>query len=409
MEPREYMNFLRDQAHEWSRQDTPAHAFTEAEVVAVYLTTAKVQRPGFDADNTYYPCIAPYSPKIGDKVLCAMTERGLYIMGRANRGGNGDVTTDLYAPLDAPRLSGEATADTPDPLDYSNKIATTAHVKDALISAPSITDPRVTNASVAGTWNAEAGAVVTLSSATSVSVPSPASGAHAVNRTYLEGNYTNSSTIGSTYAPLASPTLTGTPSAPTPTGGDNSTKVATTAFIQSALGGYSTTSHNHTGTYAPLASPALTGTPTAPTAGGGTNTTQIATTAFVTSALGGYSTTSHNHSGVYLPIGGGTLSGSLTGTTFYPGSQSSRYIDANSTQLFQQLSSTNGSDEWVVKSSTPAIVFGIASNGAVKVKADATSGIATGYTTLGSLTGRWAIYNDSGSLVGYIPVYTSIT
>lgn len=36
---------------------------------------------------------------------------------------------------------------------------------------------------------------------------------------------------------------------------------------------------------APLASPALTGTPTAPTAAGGTNTTQIATTAFVQAAL----------------------------------------------------------------------------------------------------------------------------
>ena len=38
-------------------------------------------------------------------------------------------------------------------------------------------------------------------------------------------------------------------------------------------------------TYAKLASPALTGTPTAPTAAVGTNTTQIATTAFVQNAL----------------------------------------------------------------------------------------------------------------------------
>lgn len=37
--------------------------------------------------------------------------------------------------------------------------------------------------------------------------------------------------------------------------------------------------------YAPLASPGLTGTPTAPTASSGTNTTQIATTAFVKSAI----------------------------------------------------------------------------------------------------------------------------
>jgi hypothetical protein len=35
---------------------------------------------------------------------------------------------------------------------------------------------------------------------------------------------------------------------------------------------------------APLASPALTGTPTAPTAAPGTSTTQLATTAFVTAA-----------------------------------------------------------------------------------------------------------------------------
>lgn len=38
-------------------------------------------------------------------------------------------------------------------------------------------------------------------------------------------------------APVASPTFTGTPKAPTPTGGDDSTKIATTAFVQAALGG----------------------------------------------------------------------------------------------------------------------------------------------------------------------------
>ena len=40
-------------------------------------------------------------------------------------------------------------------------------------------------------------------------------------------------------------------------------------------------------TYATLASPAFTGTPTAPTAASGTNTTQLATTAFVNSAISG--------------------------------------------------------------------------------------------------------------------------
>ena len=44
--------------------------------------------------------------------------------------------------------------------------------------------------------------------------------------------------------------------------------------------------NNIASTYAPKASPALTGTPTAPTAAAGTNSTQIATTAFVTNAVG---------------------------------------------------------------------------------------------------------------------------
>ena len=38
-------------------------------------------------------------------------------------------------------------------------------------------------------------------------------------------------------APLASPALTGSPTAPTQTGGDNSTKIATTAYVDAAGGG----------------------------------------------------------------------------------------------------------------------------------------------------------------------------
>lgn len=71
-------------------------------------------------------------------------------------------------------------------------------------------------------------------------------------------------------APLNSPALTGTPTAPTATGGTNSTQIATTAYVQGELS-----------TKANLASPALTGTPTVPTAAVNTNTTQAASTAFV--------------------------------------------------------------------------------------------------------------------------------
>ena len=50
---------------------------------------------------------------------------------------------------------------------------------------------------------------------------------------------------------------------------------------------FSTTVTNSLATKAPLASPSLTGTPTAPTASSGTNNTQIATTAFVQAAVTG--------------------------------------------------------------------------------------------------------------------------
>lgn len=113
----------------------------------------------------------------------------------------------------------------------------------------------------------------------------------------------------SQYAPKASPTFTGTPKAPTPAVGNNTTQLATTAFVQAALKAvingapatldtlkeiaaainndpkFSTTINNALALKAPLSSPALTGTPTAPTAAQSVNNTQIATTAFVKSAI----------------------------------------------------------------------------------------------------------------------------
>jgi hypothetical protein len=104
-------------------------------------------------------------------------------------------------------------------------------------------------------------------------------------------------------APLASPALTGTPTAPTAAADANSTQLATTAFVVgqaasatpvmdgSAAAGASTryarADHVHPAdtSKAPLASPAFTGTPTAPTPAAGDNSTKIATTAFVVATL----------------------------------------------------------------------------------------------------------------------------
>lgn len=89
----------------------------------------------------------------------------------------------------------------------------------------------------------------------------------------VDGNFKSLNDDLATKAPISSPALTGTPTAPTATAGTNTTQIATTAFVETA-----------TSSLAPKASPALTGTPTAPTATVGTNTTQIATTAFVSTA-----------------------------------------------------------------------------------------------------------------------------
>lgn len=116
------------------------------------------------------------------------------------------------------------------------------------------------------------------------------------------GNVTNESKT----TMFTSPALTGTPTAPTAAGGTNTTQIATTAFVQSGLSGKANTSHTHaisdtTGLQgaldakAPLASPTFTGVPAAPTATAGTNTTQVATTAFVTTGLATKANSTHSH------------------------------------------------------------------------------------------------------------------
>lgn len=110
-------------------------------------------------------------------------------------------------------------------------------------------------------------------------------------------------------ANLASPTFTGIPKAPTPVATDNTTQLATTAFVQAvvaalvngapgalnelnelaaAMGNdpnFATTMLNALALKAPLVSPALTGNPTAPTPAADDSDTSIATTAFVRAAM----------------------------------------------------------------------------------------------------------------------------
>lgn len=185
-------------------------------------------------------------------------------------------------------------------------------------------------------------------------------------------------------ANLASPTFTGTPKAPTATAGTNTTQIATTAFVQTALTNAenvfvavtSTTAYadvaaavtsgkavfvidtlnsDHTiipysafatennsyvfsgmigdvrrsvwvlpnstwnsnsTTLAALASPAFTGTPTAPTATAGTNTTQVATTAFVKTAIDNAVTSVYRYKGSVATAASLPSTGQVTGDVY---------------------------------------------------------------------------------------------
>jgi hypothetical protein len=166
-------------------------------------------------------------------------------------------------------------------------------------------------------------------------------------------------------APITSPVFEGTPEAPTPTTGDNSTRLATTAYVQEQ--GYTTASFvngaisaavaplatvtfvdsqiaSATAGLAPLASPALTGTPTAPTPTAADSTTKIATTAYVKSQ--GYQTASNVAAAIAaLPIvksgsvslgsvaAGGTGTGSVTFASPFPNVCNSVVVSASGSLL----------------------------------------------------------------------------
>lgn len=233
-----------------------------------------------------------------------------------------------YAPLTSPALTGTPTAPTASVGNSSTQVATTAFVNAEIANdaAP------LAHVGATGTAHGEATSAVAgfMSSADKVKLNGIATSAAAVGSVtpLVSGTATvgTSSTAArsdhihptdTTRAPLASPALTGTPTAPTAAAGTDTIQIATTAFVNAeivndrpfeatvanikmngtqAVGTANTVArgdhvHPTDTTRAPLASPALTGTPTAPTATAGTNTTQVATTAFVTSAVSTASST----------------------------------------------------------------------------------------------------------------------
>lgn len=189
------------------------------------------------------------------------------------------------APLSSPVFTGVPTAPTPAVNDDTTKLATTEFVKRAVgDSATSNATPSATNL-VEGK----------------------------IKLTGDLGGTSSAPTVPElvTKAPINSPALTGTPTAPTPALADNTTKIATTAFVKAAVDGvpeYVPTDAStlvkgvvklagdlggtadlptvpELASKAPLASPIFTGNPEAPTQIQSDDSNKIATTSFVKSAV----------------------------------------------------------------------------------------------------------------------------
>ena len=243
----------------------------------------------------------------------------------ASQVGLGNVTNESKATMFASApLTGSPTAPTQSAGDNSTKIATTQFVTSAIdqenqlveLNDVTITGVPADNAllaydSTSSKWiNQTATQAGLVTSSNLASHTSSTSNPHGVTASQVGlGNVTNESKANM----FADPVFTGNPVAPTQGASNNSTRVATTQYVTTAIANvldsapaaldtlnelaaalgddssFSSSVTNSLALKAPLSSPSLTGTPTAPTASSGTNTTQLATTQFVTTAVGNVS------------------------------------------------------------------------------------------------------------------------
>ena len=215
------------------------------------------------------------------------------------------LTSDLAAkaPLASPTFTGTVAGITKSMVGLGNVDNTTDAAKPVSTATQTALDLKANLASptFTGTVTLPTGTVTSAMILDGTIVDADINASAAIAQSKISGLSTS---LG-LKADLASPALSGVPTAPTAAANTNTTQIATTAYVQTeiadliasapgaldtldelaaALGddaNYAATITTALGGKAPLASPALTGTPTSPTAAADTNTTQVATTAYV--------------------------------------------------------------------------------------------------------------------------------
>ena len=132
-----------------------------------------------------------------------------------------------YAPLASPVFTGTPQAPTAAPGTNSAQIATTGFVAAGLTAA------------IASVVGGAPGALETLKELADALGDNADYAASITNALALKASTASvTAAVGAAVeplAPVASPAFTGTPTAPTPAGGDSSTKLATTGFVAAAI------------------------------------------------------------------------------------------------------------------------------------------------------------------------------
>jgi hypothetical protein len=248
-------------------------------------------------------------------------------------GVTSNVQTQLNAkaPLASPALTGTPTAPTAAVTTNTTQIATTAFVNAEIANDA----PTKTGGGASGTWGIDiSGNAATATSATSASSATTLTGltSTVAELNFVDGVTSSVQTQLNAKANLASPALTGTPTAPTATVGTDTTQVATTAFVNAEIANDAPTK----------------------TGGGASGTWNIAISGNAATATSATDSTK-------LPLAGGTVTGDITmsgtgmikvpvGTTAQrPGSPAVGMIRYNSTRGCYEGYTPSG---WVNMSAT---------------------------------------------------------
>ena len=231
-----------------------------------------------------------------------------------------DVTSD-YAPLASPALTGTPTTTTQATgtraaTGASTQIANSTYVRNVAGEIYTEVDLKAPLASPSLT-----GTPLTPTQATGTRAATGAS-TQIANSTYVRNVAVEIYNAVDLKAPLASPALTGTPTVPTAAAEINNTQIASTEYVTRGIGSAVTTVNTALALKAPLASPGLTGTPTAPLAAVDDNTSKLANTQFVNRAID--NKVIHLNLSQYAPKESPALTGTPTAPTAATGTNTTQ-------------------------------------------------------------------------------------